>query len=84
MGKIKGDDMFEARIYDLQEVLGSDVTLEGVEDMNQAYAMVLSGGDGEATAIFLTCDEDIETMAATLEKVAMEIRTLKKDSMMLH
>ena len=77
------ETMFEVRIYDLKEVLGDDVSIEGIEDMNNAFAMVMSN-DEESTTVFLTCDEGIESMADTLEKVALEIRTLKKSSMSLH
>ena len=79
------DVMFEAKIYDLKQVLGSDVSIEGVADMDQAYAMVMgTSEDDEVATVFLTCDEDIEAMAGTLEKIAIEIRTLKKSSMSLH
>ena len=78
------DTMFQVKIYDLKEVLGDDVSIEGIEDMNHAFAMVMSNDEDEATTVFLTCDEGIESMADTLEKVASEIRTLKKASQMLH
>jgi hypothetical protein len=83
MSKLKGDDMFQACIYDLKEVLGDDVQVEGM-DMDQAFALVMTGGDEISTSVFLTCDEDIEAIASTLEKVAMEIRTLKKSSLSIH
>jgi hypothetical protein len=77
------ETMFQVCIYDLKEMLGDDVNVEGIEDMNHAYAMVMSS-EGEATTVFLTCDEGIESMADTLEKVATEIRTLKQSSQRLH
>lgn len=83
MSKLKDDNMFQACIYDLKEVLGEDVQVEGM-DMDQAFALVMTGGDEISTSVFLTCDEDIEAIATTLEKISKEVRTLKKSSMSLH
>jgi len=71
--------MFQVRIYDLQKVLGDDVTVDGIDDMSHAFAMQMSNEE-ESIVMFLTDDEGIEAMAETLEKVASEIRTLKKET----
>ena len=44
-----------------------------------AFAMQMSNEE-ESIVMFLTDDEGIESMAETLEKVASEIRTLKKET----
>ena len=73
------ESMFQVKIYDLQTVLGDDVTVDGIADMNQAYAMQMSSEE-DSIVVFLTDDVGIEDMAVTLEKVASEIRTLKKET----
>jgi len=74
------ETMFQVKIYDLKAVLGDDIVVDGIPDMNHAYVMVMSNDEEETTTVFLTCDEGIEDMAVTLEKVASEIRTLKKET----
>lgn len=77
MSKENDNNYFQVSVFDLAAVLGDDVKVEGFRgELNDVFAIQFQGPE-DSCVTFLQGNEEIEDMASTLEKVAMELRTLK-------